>query len=387
MTYSHTPQPPLAQPATGSSGRDVLSDQAAWLERRQPAYLVAALGRPGSAEWRELALEIERFRRGSGITSRACALGGLPGDPEGAGERSRLARRISRYQGVNELGFEDLCVFTAPAERVRDQAALSLLEDRRWLGALSATEIQTIIRMPTLVLRRHVSYAVGLLRDRPADRAARLPGVEAEIRAVRANQGPHQAAVREASARLRSLRDRSPSGEQVGTVAVRLEATMAVHKAALERLELVRRGLEHEQTQARQAARDRSHWDDRHRLPLAVGLHSAYELAQRDLEAVIALEGDPPAYLQRELGDVPNSTAGRMAWRDGARLIERYRAEYHIDYPTAALGPPPSDQAAAHARQQTAEEVAALKVEIHAAPTVGDLPGDSIELDLGPAGP
>jgi hypothetical protein len=386
MTYSPTPQPPLAQPATGGSGRDVLSDQVVWLEQRQPAYLVAVLGRPGSAEWRGLAGEIERFRRGSGITSRACALGALPGDPEGAREWSRLARRIARYQGVNELGFEDLCVFPAAPGRAREQAALSLLEDRRWLGALSSKEIQKIIWMPTLVLRRHVSYAVGLLRDRPVDRSARLPGLEIEIGAARANARPHQAAVREASARLRSLRGRSP-GEQVGAVAVRLEATLAVHQAALERLEVVRRGLEQEQTEAREAGRQRSRWDDRHRLPLAIGLHSAYELAQRDLEAVIALERDPPAYLQRELGNVPGSAVGLVAWRDGARLIERYRAEYNIDYPTAALGPPRSDRAASHARQQTAEAVAALKVEIRGTAMVRDLPGDLPEIDLGPAGP
>src|SRR6266536_1317434 len=280
MTYSRTPGSQHDRSATGQ-GRDVLSRQAAWLEQRQPAYLVAALGRPGSAEWRGLALEIERYRRGAGITSRACALGALPGDTAGAGEWLRLAGRIARYQGVNRVGFEDLCVFPAEAERLREQAALSLLEDRRWLGALAAGEIQTIIRMPTLVLRRHVSFAVGLLRDRPADRSARLSGVEAELVAVRANQGPHQAAVREASARLRALRGRSP-GEPAGVVA--------------------QRRLEQEQTEARQAARQRSRSDDRHRLPLAIGLYTAYELAQRDLEAMIALERDPPAYLKRELG-------------------------------------------------------------------------------------
>src|SRR6266508_126830 len=371
MTYSRTPGSQHDRSATGQ-GRDVLSRQAAWLEQRQPAYLVAALGRPGSAEWRGLALEIERYRRGAGITSRACALGALPGDTAGAGEWLRLAGRIARYQGVNRVGFEDLCVFPAEAERLREQAALSLLEDRRWLGALAAGEIQTIIRMPTLVLRRHVSFAVGLLRDRPADRSARLSGVEAELVAVRANQGPHQAAVREASARL---------------VAVRLEATMAVHQAALDRLGLAQRRLEQEQTEARQAARQRSRWDDRHRLPLAIGLYSAYELAQRDLEALIALEHDPPAYLKRELGGVPDGIPGQVAWRDGARLIERYRAEYNVDYPTAALGPPPSGQAAGLARQQVAQAVQALKVELHRGAVVRDPPGELPEIDLGPALP
>src|SRR6266542_4311293 len=348
MTYSRTPGSQHDRSATGQ-GRDVLSRQAAWLEQRQPAYLVAALGRPGSAEWRGLALEIERYRRGAGITSRACALGALPGDTAGAGEWLRLAGRIARYQGVNRVGFEDLCVFPAEAERLREQAALSLLEDRRWLGALAAGEIQTIIRMPTLVLRRHVSFAVGLLRDRPADRSARLSGVEAGLVAVRANQGPHQ--------------------------------------AALDRLGLAQRRLEQEQTEARQAARQRSRWDDRHRLPLAIGLYSAYELAQRDLEALIALERDSPAYLKRELGGVPDGIPGQVAWRDGARLIERYRAEYNVDYPTAALGPPPSGQDAGLARQQVAQAVQALKVELHRGAVVRDPPGELPEIDLGPALP
>jgi len=56
----------------------VLAAQAEWLEWQQPAYLVAALGRPKSLEWRALALEIERYRRASGITSRVSALGAPP---------------------------------------------------------------------------------------------------------------------------------------------------------------------------------------------------------------------------------------------------------------------------------------------------------------------
>jgi hypothetical protein len=80
-------------------------------------------------------------------------------------------------------------------------------------------------------------------------------------------------------------------------------------------------------------------WDDRQKLPLAIGLHSAYELTGRDLEALLAMERDPPEYLAHELGAVPEGTQGRAAWRDGARLIERYRAECNVDYPTAALAP------------------------------------------------
>jgi len=38
--------------------------------------------------------------------------------------------------------------------------------------------------MPTLVLRRHVSFAARLLSERPGDRSARLPAVKAEFMAT-----------------------------------------------------------------------------------------------------------------------------------------------------------------------------------------------------------
>jgi hypothetical protein len=332
-----------------------------------------------------LAGEIERYRHGSAITSHACALGAQPGDADGAMEWTRLAGRIARYQGVNQVGFEDLCVFPTEAVRVGEQAALSQLEGRRWLGALSPAEIQKIIGMPTLVLRRHVSFAVGLLSERPGDRSAELPGLEAQLIGVRANRGPHQAAVREAGARLRALGGRP--AQEVGGAAVRLEATIGVHQAAVARLENMRGRLERQQFEARQAVGERSGWDDRHRLPLAIGLHSAYELARRDLEALLAIQRDPPSYLARELGAVPQGAQGRAAWRDAARVIERYRAEYNVDYPTAALGPPASGQAAGRARQQTARAVQALKVEINRSAVALDPPGELPEIDVGPALP
>jgi hypothetical protein len=329
-------------------------------------------------------LEIERYRRARAITSRACSLDAPSEDADGVTEWSRLAGRIAGYQGVNQVGFEDLCVFPAEAARVGEQAALSLLEGRRWLGALSATEIQKIIGMPTMVLRRHVSFAVASLGDRPADRSGELAGLEAGLIGVRANRGPHQAAVREAAARLRAQRGRLD--QEAAALAVRLEATIGVHQAAVARLALVQRRLEREQSAARQAVRQRSEWDDRHRLPLAIGLHSAYELARRDLEALLSIQRDPPGYLARELGAVPADPRGRAAWRNGARLIERYRAQYNIDYPTAALGPPAGGQVG-RARQEVARAVQGLRAEIHRGAVALDPPAELPEIDLGLALP
>ncbi|SRR6266540_1389333 len=259
MTESHRPaQPTGPPPRQGEPRRDVLREQAAWLQQQQPAYLIAALGRPGSRDWQMLALEIERYRRAAGVTSRACALGGVPGSPEEAGRWDRLADRIAAYQGVRTLTFDDLCVFPAQAAHRREQAALSRLEDHRWLGVMSPRETQTIARMPTLVLRRHVSFAAGLLAERPAERSARLIAVQAELAAARAYQADHKAAVEQAGARRR------------------LQATIGVHGAALARLATVQRRLERQQAELRQQASRRLRWDSP--LPAPAGDRTAQRL-------------------------------------------------------------------------------------------------------------
>jgi hypothetical protein len=98
-----------------------------------------------------------------------------------------------------------------------------------------------------------------------------------------------------------------------------------------------------------------------------VGLHSAYELARRELELLLTLERDPPAYLAGQLGAVPDAANGRSSWREAMRLIERYRAEHNVNDPTAPLGPRPTDATADHAWLKALERVEALRVEIHRA--------------------
>jgi len=383
MTHSRPPPHPGERPSLGGERRDVLETQAAWLEQEQPAYLVAALGRPRSSEWRALALEIERYRRASGITSRVAALGGPPPTRTKEGrEWQQLAGRIAKYQGVTGIGFDEFCVFPGQMHCLQEQAALSLLESRRWLGVLSPAEIQTIIRMPTLVLRRHVTFAALLLGERPRSRSVRLAPVQAEIADVRAHQAAHEGAVRQARARLRALRGR-PS-EEVAAPAVRLEAKLQVHEAALARLAVLQRRVDRLQLEQRQAVNQHSRSNGLHQLPVAIGLHSAYELARRDLEAVIALEHDPPAYLTRALGAVPNATRGQAPWRDGARLIERYRAQYNVDDPADALGPAPSRHVAGSVRQEIAQSINELRAEIHRGVLVRDLSSELSEIDLGP---
>jgi Ni/Co efflux regulator RcnB len=60
------------------------------------------------------------------------------------------------------------------------------------------------------------------------------------------------------------------------------------------------------------------------------------------------LERRPPPYLRAVLGTPPppdpnKGRAARLAWRRGARLIERYRLEHDVTDRMRALGPEPAD--------------------------------------------
>jgi hypothetical protein len=373
--------PHQGRPADGQR-RDPLTARAGWLEEEQPAYLVAALGRPRSGAWRTLALEIDGYRRASGISSRVSALGPAPAArSRESREWQQLAAKIAQFQGVARVSFDDLCVFPARMQRLQEQAATLLLEACRWPGVLTSKEIQTIIRMPTLVLRRHVTFAALLLNER-ARRSAKLAPLQVESADLRAHQAAHEAAVREARTRLRGLGSR-PARER-GPAVVRLRAKLEVHQAALARQAEIRRNAERLQARLRrdgQQARSQG----LHQVPVAIGLHSAYELARRDLEALIALERDQPEYLARTLGSVPFVRDGRAAWREGARLIERYRAEHGIGDPHDALGPRPGDHDADRARQEIAEQLQALQVDLHRGLVLGDrdAPHGPFDIDFG----
>jgi hypothetical protein len=336
MAQSHQqsdPQEPGQHP-------DVLATRADWLEQQQPAYLIAALGRPGPLEWRELALEIDRYRRAAGISSRVSTLGASPPSRTSQSrEWQQLARRISQYQGVGGVGFDELCAFPDRMQRSQEQAVVSLLEACRWVGVLAPGEIRTIIRMPSLALRRHVTFA-ALLVSGPARRSMKLSPLQADLADLPAHQATHEPAARHTRVRLRALAD-GPDQDD-GAAAVWLQAKLELHQVALARLPLVKRKMERLRRELRPDGTHHARPNPLHQLPVAIGLHSAYELQRRDLEVLIAIEHDPPQYFARALGMVPTVAEGRAAWREGARLIERYRAQHGIEDPHEALGPFPS---------------------------------------------
>jgi hypothetical protein len=298
-------------------------------------------------------------------------------------EWQQLAGRIAQYQGVAGVSFDDLCVFPEQRHRLQEQAALASLETRRWLGVLAPREVQTITRMPSLVLRRHVTFAALLIGQRP-NRSVKLSPLHAAIADLHAHQAAHEAGVHEARAKLRTLQGRP--AQKAGAAALRLQARLEVHQAALARLPEIERTVERLQARLGRSGNRAPRSGGLHQLPVAIGLHSAYELARRDLEALLGLERDPPRYLARALGVVPLVAGGRAAWREGARLIERYRAEHGIDDPGDALGPRLGGQLAGRARQELAEQLQGLQVELHRGVVLGgpDAPAGFPGIDLGP---
>ncbi len=49
----------------------------------------------------------------------------------------------------------------------------------------------------------------------------------------------------------------------------------------------------------------------------------------------------PPAYLEQQLGALPNTEYGQSCWLAAARVVERYRTEHDIDDPTTPFGAEP----------------------------------------------
>jgi conjugative relaxase-like TrwC/TraI family protein len=54
-----------------------------------------------------------------------------------------------------------------------------------------------------------------------------------------------------------------------------------------------------------------------------------------------AVDQDRPGYLREALGPVPESTRGKLAWRQAAALVSEYRTVYGVNDPERALGPIP----------------------------------------------
>jgi hypothetical protein len=203
-----------------------------------------------------------------------------------------------------------LNVFGPPDEDPAD--ALAALHDPAWRPTvLSSVTIATLKASPSAVLRRHANHAVGLLRHRPPDQVQKRAQVQALYR------------------HLTQLADQPPAPS--AAIAGSVEQRLAEVRATLQELN--------------QAHRERLDWDTSHTQALAIGRVAARELRRRELQVLLQVAEDPPAYLTGELGRPLPGRAPSSAWLRGARAIIAYRTTHHVDTPHP-LGPTPTDDLA-----------------------------------------
>jgi hypothetical protein len=308
------------------------------LAAHPPAHLVAAIGRPGldafadhnaaRGSWATVASQVMAYRLQYAITDPTRALGASPLRGGGVARETdwRMVMGEIRWSpgnlGEHLIDPRVLGVFDATG-RVDPQLALQTLHDGASGRADPGDGRQQRIRAaPSHALRRRVSEALGLIRQRPVDRSMELE---------------RWATARDAAAVLYQHRPGASSPSQQGDSPQQPSRRLQELDGAIARV--------------RRAQDQRLAWDARYADKLTIGRLAAEELVQRESEALLALEVDPPEYLVAELGRPPSGPAGLKAWQQAARLIERYRARHEI-----------GDQARPFGRRRDAKQQADLSL-------------------------
>jgi hypothetical protein len=284
-----------------------------------PAWLVAAIGRhvslepsgpdPAGGSWLQVTAHVLAYRLQYTITDPTRILGACPIGTAGLAQETdwRVVMGEIRWTPGNLdqplADPRELAVFGARGPDSLQQA-LGALSDRSFPRAdLAQARRRRILAAPSRALRQWVAQALGLLRQRPADRSAELD-------------------------RLQATRD-----------------TLEVVDKHAPTPQTDRRGeLDTAIAAASRAQTQRRVWDVRHAEVVATGRVAAHELLQREHEALGALEANPPEHLLTELGQPPAGRVGRDLWRRGARLIEGYRTHHEIGDPLHAFGRAPEDR-------------------------------------------
>jgi conjugative relaxase-like TrwC/TraI family protein len=186
-------------------------------------------------------------------------------------------------------------------------------------------------RLSTRELRAERDRLAGRLAEAPRDRSRELDRArdrreqaEAELTAARCEQR---------AGMLRLGRGQQRAGVQAGA-----EAGAA---------QQADRAMQREQ-ELRAHQQRRVGWLEQH-----AGLVTKYREVVRTVAwqrrarglACEAVDHDRPGYLREALGQVPESTRGKRAWRQAAALVSEYRTVYGDRDPERALGPAPRDAA------------------------------------------
>jgi hypothetical protein len=271
--------------------------------------------------------------------------------------RARQDTRLYAVVGPEPQGPAELDL---PDREVRDgyaqlAQALARAGDQRL--AIDTPSTLDLRRLSTRQLRAERDRLRALLDQAPRDRSREL--ARASARRAEADQALEQLTAKhdqeqQGRGMLRLLWRVGPASADPGAVAV---ARQQADRTADAELAL------------RQHQQRRAGW-----LETNAGLGPAYRQVMRELAwqrraRGLAGEHDPPAYLRRELGPVPEGTRGRRAWRQAAAAIEDYRHTYQITDPQQALGPVPREPAQRAAWQHARQAIARCRA-ASAAPTV-----------------
>jgi conjugative relaxase-like TrwC/TraI family protein len=255
--------------------------------------------------------------------------------------RGRLENRLYLVVGDNPLA-EDLDVLGQPTQDPVGVIVRALGRSRAKTLALDhlAAARAKAVELPEPELRGRMARAGALLEQRPRLAAHTGP---AELRQEQARLRGYQ---REELSWLDDARNRLAQGGLPRSQRRRLQTTIDDREQALAQLgrrlaDVDQRLAALEDQRAAQAA-----WDRDHAEPLGEALIFGRELSHRELAEAVRLEQDPPGHLVAELGGRPDTPAGRAAWRAAAIAIQTYRTSHHVDDPTSALGPAPTDSAA-----------------------------------------
>jgi hypothetical protein len=252
--------------------------------------------------------------------------------------RGRLENRLYLVVGDNPLA-DEVDVLGQPKQDPVGVIVRALGRSRAKTLALDhlAAARAKAAELPEQELRDQVARAAALLEQRPQLAAHTGP---AELRQEQARLRGYQ---REELNWLDEARDQLAQGRLPRNQRRRLQAATVDREQALAQLgrrlaDIDQRLADLDTQRAAQAA-----WDRDHAEPLGEALIYGRELSHRELVEAVRLEQDPPGHLVAELGGRPDTPAGRAAWRAAAIAIQTYRTRHHVDDPTSALGPAPTD--------------------------------------------
>ncbi len=318
-----------------------------------PIHLVAAIGRPlllqlsgdeqRLAAWRQTAATVQTYRARHDLHDPTRAVGPPPDDPAEQAEWYGLIEQIRRYLGDLEPAgtrWSDptvLTVFGSHHSQMERQVARDQVLDAALPQLPISPEIQAhLVAAPNAELCARVSAALNLLEQQPAGHTPQHGPLARQL-----DQLAHSRA--DATAALIDAQQRLADAKGVTNWAVRrqLQAEVAVHHQALDRIVAYQRDHEVLAAHARAVHHEREQWEMTNGPALACGRLALIELDQREAEALLELQHDPPAYLT-ELG--PPAATSR--WHQTAIRVQCYRSANDITDADHPLGPEPPDPTA-----------------------------------------